>query len=407
MLSTLGFDRKSSGRADNRNPAKYVREMPRAIVHAFTSTDPSPPPILSSKVHYSRSGNQSAMSWSKPIASTRPDTDKKPSPPGTRSYQLSVYAPPFEPKNSNSKPYQIYPSNIPDTYIYERSLSSVSDLLASPASSSSSESDLNGDFGTSLLEISSTRASSSTETLETTALAVEQTSRRTSVAPQIAAASSSQRSRDSRDIVTIHSGDDSDTTQSDDDVPLGPYAMQSNAPATGIGASLPLSTPVRRSPSERGPQDSSVPQTTTRPPLYSKRTDSSTVSYDENTPREPPGLNRSTSVKQGRVDTCLVGGVVDVTSKRTVRWKEDSELASDLPIRSRKGWYNRKGDQLWTNDGRFKIPKKGQEYPPDLSNYPEANVGWMNENGVRIDMQHRLVVPPPPRPCLKRSNRYN
>lgn len=323
--------------------------MPRAIVHAFTSSELAPPPILT-KIH-SRSGNQGlAMTCAKPLTGARPETDRKPQPPGTRSYQLSVYAPPFEPKKSSSKPYQIYPSGIPDTFIYERSLSSASDLLASPASSSSSESDFNGDIRTSLLEISSTRASSSTETLETAALVAEQTSRRTSSAPLIGATPSLQRSqssRDSRAIATTHSDDDSDTLQSDDDVSPRIYTRQSNAPATGIGASLPLSTPVRRSPTERYPQSglksSSAPQMTTRPPLYSKRTDSSTASYDENTPREPPGLHRSISVKQGPIETCLVGSIVDITAKRSVRWKEDSELTSDLPIRSRKGWFNKRG----------------------------------------------------------------
>jgi hypothetical protein len=36
----------------------------------------------------------------------------------------------------------------------------------------------------------------------------------------------------------------------------------------------------------------------------------------------------------------------------------------------------------------------GQEYPPDLANYPDHGEGWMNEEGVRIDMKHRLIFRP-------------
>ena len=77
-------------------------------------------------------------------------------------------------------------------------------------------------------------------------------------------------------------------------------------------------------------------------------------------------------------------------------------------------------DQLWTNDGRFKPPEPGREYPPDLvvriapdscfqhltdvlsQGYPEPNAGWMNEEGVRIDMEHCLIPKPPLRSALKR-----
>jgi hypothetical protein len=60
-------------------------------------------------------------------------------------------------------------------------------------------------------------------------------------------------------------------------------------------------------------------------------------------------------------------------------------------------------DQLWTNDGEYLPPAEGQEYPPDLNEYPDYGVGWMNEEGVRIDMQHRLIPKAPLRPALKRS----
>ncbi|KAI0360319.1 hypothetical protein OH77DRAFT_1392366 [Trametes cingulata] len=90
------------------------------------------------------------------------------------------------------------------------------------------------------------------------------------------------------------------------------------------------------------------------------------------------------------------------TSKRTVRWTENLVCPSPVPPENRrKGWFNRRGDQLWTNDGQFKMPEPGQEYPPDLAHYPEPNTGWMNEEGVRIDMQHRLVPKRPLRSALK------
>lgn len=60
-------------------------------------------------------------------------------------------------------------------------------------------------------------------------------------------------------------------------------------------------------------------------------------------------------------------------------------------------------DQLWTNDGAYKAASAGQEYPPDLDEYPENNEGWMNEEGIRIDLGHRLIPKPPLRSALKQS----
>lgn len=37
-----------------------------------------------------------------------------------------------------------------------------------------------------------------------------------------------------------------------------------------------------------------------------------------------------------------------------------------------------------------------------LQGYPEPNTGWMNEEGVRIDMEHCLIPKPPLRSALKR-----
>ncbi|KAE9407581.1 hypothetical protein BT96DRAFT_755799, partial [Gymnopus androsaceus JB14] len=87
---------------------------------------------------------------------------------------------------------------------------------------------------------------------------------------------------------------------------------------------------------------------------------------------------------------------------RSVRWNEDLICPSPIfPSQRRKGWFNRRGDQLWTNGGAFRSPPEGREYPSDLNEYPEYGQGWMNEEGVRIDMAHRLIPKPPLRSALK------
>ncbi|KAH9830079.1 uncharacterized protein C8Q71DRAFT_717309 [Rhodofomes roseus] len=107
-----------------------------------------------------------------------------------------------------------------------------------------------------------------------------------------------------------------------------------------------------------------------------------------------PAMTRSTSAS---------AGALTVAARRAVRWTEDLTCPCPVPrSERRKGWFNRRGDQLWTNDGRFKPSEPGQEYPPDLVGYPEPNTGWMNEEGVRIDMEHCLIPKPPLRSALKR-----
>ncbi|KAH9477355.1 hypothetical protein JR316_0009561 [Psilocybe cubensis] len=87
---------------------------------------------------------------------------------------------------------------------------------------------------------------------------------------------------------------------------------------------------------------------------------------------------------------------------RSVRWNENLICPSPLfANQRRKGWFNRRGDQLWTNDGAYKAAAPGQEYPPDLDDYPEHGEGWMNEEGTRIDLGHRLIPKPPLRSALK------
>ncbi|KAJ7258394.1 hypothetical protein B0H12DRAFT_1014929 [Mycena haematopus] len=94
--------------------------------------------------------------------------------------------------------------------------------------------------------------------------------------------------------------------------------------------------------------------------------------------------------------------VQTVAAPRNVRWNEN--LVCPSPIfanQRRKGWFNRRGDQLWTNDGAYKPAPPGQEFPPDLRDYPPYGNGWMNEEGVRIDMGHRHIPKVPLRSALK------
>ncbi|KAF8555472.1 hypothetical protein OG21DRAFT_1483831 [Imleria badia] len=94
-----------------------------------------------------------------------------------------------------------------------------------------------------------------------------------------------------------------------------------------------------------------------------------------------------------------------VPPPRSVRWLEELVCPSPiLPSERRKGWFNRRGDQLWRNDGSYRPPGPGQDYPEDLDDYPESSEGWQNEDGVRIDLNRRLIPKAPPRSVLKWTN---
>ncbi|TFK70702.1 hypothetical protein BDN72DRAFT_736514, partial [Pluteus cervinus] len=87
---------------------------------------------------------------------------------------------------------------------------------------------------------------------------------------------------------------------------------------------------------------------------------------------------------------------------RNVRWNDN--LICPSPVFSnqrRKGWWNRRGDQLWTNDGAYRPAPPDEEFPPDLDGYPEYGQGWQNEEGIRIDMGHHLIPKTPLRSALK------
>ncbi len=115
-----------------------------------------------------------------------------------------------------------------------------------------------------------------------------------------------------------------------------------------------------------------------------------------------------------------------------VRFNDENLICpSPIPMHERrKGWHNRRGyvpsrpsppfprvkktanvillrDQLWTNKGDYKPAMPGREYPPDLASYPEYGEGWMNEEGMRIDMQHRLKPKVPLRSALKRPRQIS
>lgn len=90
---------------------------------------------------------------------------------------------------------------------------------------------------------------------------------------------------------------------------------------------------------------------------------------------------------------------------RSVRWCENLICPSPiLPSQRRKGWFNRRGDQLWRNDGSYRPPPQGEAYPHDLDDYPEPEEGWQNEDGVRIDLNRRLIPKVPLRGVLKQTN---
>ena len=120
-----------------------------------------------------------------------------------------------------------------------------------------------------------------------------------------------------------------------------------------------------------------------------------------NTP-SPTGSVSSTGSLSSR-------SVSSSSSGRSVHW-DDARLVSDTP-RTRTppphGFWNRRGDRLWSNNGMYKAARPGCEYPPHLAHYPDYGMGWMNEEGACIDMNHRRVTrfcKPPPKGVLKKTD---
>ncbi|CDO71134.1 hypothetical protein BN946_scf184845.g4 [Trametes cinnabarina] len=227
----------------------------------------------------------------------------------------------------------------------------------------------------------------------------------------------------------VSSSRTSPTSQSREDFPRAPPGLYSAVatPPDGQGArgSAPAAPPTLSSspPTANAPQvgssasrSSGSPQqlartASSRPPASAVEVPASGRASESPIMRPPSTSPTSASTRTRKISqqaSCqcnpphVEGATCAATAKRCVRWTEDLICPSPVPFENRrKGWFNRRGDQLWTNDGYFKSPEAGQEYPPDLAHYPEPNTGWMNEEGVRIDMQHRLIPKQPLRSALK------
>ncbi|KAF9818060.1 hypothetical protein IEO21_03021 [Rhodonia placenta] len=498
--------------------------MPRGFsVHVFK-------PSVSSTHPYNASAKpepaQPAVgAWQKSSGyASRSNFERKPSLTPSAAYRITqpaVHHLPLDSKRSKtSKGYGIYPDASNDVYIYERSFSTASDALASSSSSSSSDSDFVPESTVSTtVEISSTRASSSTETLETTALTAQYALTGPPARPTLTRAPSSDRARITPDGSRIYppgllpnsegnpyrtlitsnpntallprsttvetvSESDSDTFIDDEiDMPMSrrptnprqrtDSLREPRATITEPTASLsrrysderrdtsqqsqrirsstedsrgtplppaPLSSSLSRQESLSGPRappglsstaaratdgrdllvssyggsppDARRPANMTRDPSTSRQDSTSRNEVKppgSSPPSAAPPISRVPSSRQAAPAPPLTygapfsDGALTVATRRCVRWTEDLMCPCPVPRNERrKGWFNRRGDQLWTNDGKYKSPEPGTEYPPDLTGYPEPSCGWMNEEGVRIDMEHRLVPKPPLRSVLKR-----
>ncbi|KAH7925065.1 hypothetical protein BV22DRAFT_465046 [Leucogyrophana mollusca] len=132
--------------------------------------------------------------------------------------------------------------------------------------------------------------------------------------------------------------------------------------------------------------------------------------YEDDTPhRAPPVVphRRNSDGDQPHIMPPMPVRSNTAPPARSVRWNDNLICPSPiLPCQRRKGFFNRRGDQLWTNAGAYKPPAPGQDYPLDLDDYPEPGEGWQNEDGVRIDLNHRRIPKLPLRPALKPTN-YN
>jgi hypothetical protein len=370
-------------------------------VHVFKT--PSPPAYAQPgtvKTDYSPNRSPSSMGWKQSSypSPTRPDPSRKPSfGQATTDYfgdqgneldrALDVA------RSKSQKPYSIYPGAIPDTYIYERSISSMSDLPGSPGSSSSSDTE---SIDTPI-EVCSIRARSSVETLEAT-LSVAQNNQISPVGPSPYGTAFLPPPTKGRPLVVppdprfppraAVADDDDSTVVSDEPQQLtrigGPVALPPVYPV--VPSTTPLVVPplvpvppVRRNSDERRAQapppltrreSSQAPPPLTRrdsaqapPPLTrrdSSQPSSRTTSPSGSGPNVPPGLQypmapsmsrrpstspqRSPSGEQPSPPRILTTSQEGTTQKRSVRWTEDLVCPSPiLPSQRRRGWYNRRG----------------------------------------------------------------
>ncbi|KAG6878937.1 hypothetical protein C0992_006473 [Termitomyces sp. T32_za158] len=169
-------------------------------------------------------------------------------------------------------------------------------------------------------------------------------------------------------------------------------------PAVSDPSQIPFPTPARE-PQRRGSDDTSAVSQPIYGPAYISTSGANVPAVTSTVPEASrttePQIQRHYSDDESNVPLTLF---------RTVRWNENLICPSPIfPHQRRKGWFNRRGDQLWTNEGAYKPPEQGQECPSDLDGYPEFGEGWMNEQGVRIDMAHRLIPKVPLKSALKTS----
>lgn len=365
---------------------QYVLEVPRGFsVHVFKAPSPPlPPQSGAGKVDFTSSRTASSLPW-KPTPYPRADTDRKVSfsrSDAPRLDQAAEYERALDVSRSkSSKPYGIVPSAIPDTYIYERSISSASDLPGSPLSSSSSDTDSVDSVTPFSLDVSSIRASSSVETLEATAyyshnrdaLPAPAKSPYGSTRGPVIPISSRQISYSSR-YVPADQDDDSDTVVSEDhgasraltvqpsgasSAPSAPVAIRRNSDERSSRAPVPGPAPPTVSRREQ-PQRSHSTSPTTYPTevetnlrlppglQYSPPNGPQPVLHRANTsPTLLPSQRSSPEASKPPLVRALTnpeGEVAIAAVKRTVRWTED--LASPFPVppsQRRKGWFNRRG----------------------------------------------------------------
>lgn len=363
-------------------------EVPRGFsVHVFKT--PSPPAYaqpIAAKADYPQ--NRTPSPGRKGSYPPRPDPARKPSYSRGTDYfgdQVNDYDRSLDlTRTKQQKPYSIYPGAIPDTYIYERSISSVSDLPGSPSSSSSSDTD---SIDTPI-ERCSIRATSSVETLEATLYATADGQLSPGgTSPYSAFYSSAPITAAARPVVvpplslSAKYVDDDDSTVVSDGPELprvaGPTPVYPTTAAVPSSTPLLVPPPVRRNSDERSAPRVQAPQLTRRDSAQpSSRTTSPSayVAANDTSVRLPPGLQyagpapmgrsmsrrpstsspvsptgsngqRSPMGEQPSFSRVQSGSAeAQIPAKRCVRWTEDLVCPSPiLASQRRKGWFNRRG----------------------------------------------------------------
>ncbi|KLO09212.1 hypothetical protein SCHPADRAFT_577217 [Schizopora paradoxa] len=175
-----------------------------------------------------------------------------------------------------------------------------------------------------------------------------------------------------------------------------------------------MTHPVDRPPLSRGSTGSSMNRERTSPTSPYGPEDIVRGHLRHSPPAEPKHYHERSPDNSGRSfadhrgcpppsNIIITNGAEMIQPSRSVRFSENLICPSPIPLsKRRKGWFNKRGDQLMTNEGHFCAPE--QPFPPDLDEYPDFGVGWMNEEGIRIDMHHRLIPKGPLRPALKRTS---